>query len=303
MEPARNGDVTIHWEERGPADGEVVLLIMGLGAQLIAWRDGFCDRLVDHGFRVIRFDNRDVGLSSATDAVPLSFAEMATLFGPRPMRRPVPYTLSDMAADAVAVLDAAGVARAHVVGASLGGMIAQTMAIEHRERLVSLTSIMSKTGAPHVGLPTARVLRKVMQPTPTERAAALRYELERAEVTCGPLFERAAMIEFLAEAHDRSPHRTGMAFQLSAMFASGDRTAALRRLDVPTLVIHGRADELVRPSGGVATARAVPGAHLEVHNQMGHDLPRPLWPALTDSIAAHARRASAAERVEHTLVH
>lgn len=292
MQPARNGDIEIHWEERGPADGETILLVMGLGAQLIAWREGFCDRLVDHGYRVIRFDNRDVGLSSSTPGPAPSFAEMATLFGPRPVRRPVVYTLSDMAADAVAVLDAAGVERAHVVGASLGGMIAQTMAIEHPGRLRSLTSIMSKTGAVHVGLPTPRVLRKVMQPTPVDRDAALAYELERAAVTCGPLFDRDAMERFLAEAYERSPERGGMAFQLSAMFASGDRTRALKRLDVPTLVIHGRADGLVRLSGGLATARAIPGAALEIHGQMGHDLPEPLWPALTDSIAAHARRAS-----------
>ncbi len=294
MGRALNGEIEIEWEERGPSNGEPILLVMGLGAQMIAWRDGFCDRLVDHGYRVIRFDNRDVGLSSTTAATPPSFGEMATLFGPRPARRPVPYTLSDMASDAAAVLDDAGVEAAHVVGASLGGMIAQTLAIERPERLRSLTSIMSKTGALHVGLPTPRVLRKVMQPTPVERDLALAYELERAEVTCGPLFDRDAMERFLAEAYERSPERGGMAFQLSAMFASGDRTRALRNLDVPTLVIHGRADGLVRLSGGVATARAIPGAALEVHNLMGHDLPQPLWPALTDSIAAHARRASRA---------
>jgi len=288
---ARNGDVELYWEERGPSDGEPLLLVMGLGAQLIAWRDGFCDRLADQGFRVIRFDNRDVGWSSPTAVAAPSIAELATLFGPRQRRFEVAYTLSDMAADAAAVLDAAGVERAHVVGASLGGMIAQTMAIELPERVASLTSIMSKTGALHVGLPTPRVLRKVMQPTPTDREAALAYELERAVVTCGPLLDRDAMAVFLAEAWDRSSQREGMAHQLAAIFASGDRTAALRRLDVPTLVIHGRVDGLVRLSGGIATARAVPGAHLEVHALMGHDLPTALWPALTDSIGAHARRA------------
>lgn len=173
----------------------------------------------------------------------------------------------------------------------MGGMIAQTLAIEHPDRVRTLTSIMSKTGSPLAGLPTARVLRKVMQPTPTERDAALAYELERAAVTCGPLFDPDAMEQFLRDAHDRAPDRSGMAFQLNAIFASGDRTKALRRLDVPTLVIHGSADGLVRISGGRATARAIPGAELVVHEQMGHDLPAPLWPALTDSIAAHARRS------------
>lgn len=293
MQRAQNGDVEICWEDRGPADGEVLLLVMGLGAQLIAWREGFCNLLVDHGYRVIRFDNRDVGLSSSTAREPMSLAQMATLFGPRSLRPQVAYTLSDMASDAAAVLDAAGVVAAHVVGASLGGMIAQTLAIEHPERVASLTSIMSTTGARHVGLPSPRVLRKVLQPTPVERHAALAYELERAAVTCGPLFNRDAMADFLAEAYQRAPARGGMAHQLAAIFASGNRTAALRRLDVPTLVIHGRADGLVRLSGGVATARAIPGAALEVQSLMGHDLPEPLWPALTDSIAAHAHRASA----------
>lgn len=290
---AHHGDVSIHWEERGPADGRPILLIMGLGAQLIAWRDGFCDLLAEHGFRVIRFDNRDVGLSSRTPGVPPTIPDLATVVGPKRTRKPMPYTLSDMAGDAVAVLDAAGIDRAHVVGASLGGMIAQTVAIEHRVRVRSLTSIMSKPGSMFAGLPTAKVLRTVMRPTPTDRDAAVAYELDRAAVTNGPLFDRPAMEVFLREAYDRSPDRAGMAFQLGAILASGDRTAALRRLDLPTLVIHGRADRLVRLSGGVATARAIPGAELVVLNEMGHDLPRPLWPTLTDAIAAHARRAEA----------
>lgn len=290
----RHGDVTLHWEERGPADGETILLVMGLGAQLIAWRDGFCDLLADQGYRVIRFDNRDAGLSSRTPGTPLTIPELATLLGPKRTRRPVPYSLSDMAADGMAILDEAGVRRGHVVGASLGGMIAQTIAIEHRERVLSLTSIMSKPGSMFAGLPTPRVLRTVIRTTPVERDAAIAYELERAAVTCGPLFDREAMAAFLAEAYDRSPDRTGMAFQLAAILSAEDRTPALRRLDVPTLVIHGRADGLVRLSGGIATARAVPGAELVVHNQMGHDLPRALWPSLTDSIVGHARRSVAA---------
>lgn len=293
---ARNRDVTIEWEERGPADGETILLIMGLGAQMVAWRDGFCDQLAEHGYRVIRFDNRDAGLSSRTVGPAPSFADMAKVgvsaHRPRHSKPKVAYTLSDMAEDAIAVLDAAGVRRAHVVGSSLGGMIAQTVAIEHPSRVASLTSIMSKTGAPFSGLPTPRVLRKVMQPTPTDRAGALAYELERAVVTCGPLLDREAMAAFLEEAYERSPDRGGMAFQLTAIFASGDRTRALRRLEVPTLVIHGRADELVRMSGGTATAAAVPGAELVILNEMGHYLPPELWPTIVDSITGHAHRAN-----------
>jgi pimeloyl-ACP methyl ester carboxylesterase len=298
---AHNGDVTIEFESRGPADGETILLVMGLGAQMIAWREPFCDLLVERGFRVIRFDNRDSGLSTHTAGTPPTRAELAALAvqgarrrGARAgLSRPTArYTLSDMSDDAVAVLDAAGVRRAHVVGASLGGMIAQTMAIEHRDRVQSLTSIMSRTGSPLAGLPTMRVLRKVLRPTPTERDEAIAYELERAEVTCGPLLDREAMAGFLAEAWDRAPTRSGMSFQLAAIFASGDRTPALRRLDVPTLVIHGRDDELVRVSGGIGTARTIPGAELVVLDEMGHYLAPPLWPAVVDAIAAHVHRSA-----------
>src|SRR3954463_4618598 len=172
MGRATNGDISIEWEERGPSSGEAILLVMGLGAQLIAWRDGFCDLLVEHGYRVIRFDNRDSGLSTFTTGTPPGLGGLASSLLLRRRGRAVRYTLSDMADDAVAVLDAAGVRRAHVVGASLGGMIAQTMAIDHPERVASLTSIMSKTGALGAGLPTARVLLKVAQPTPGEPAAA-----------------------------------------------------------------------------------------------------------------------------------
>lgn len=291
MGRARNGEVELEWDERGPADGEPILLVMGLGAQMIAWREGFCDLLADHGYRVIRFDNRDAGLSTFTDAPPPSFADMAAAAIRGPRHPAVAYTLSDMATDALAVLDDAGVERAHVVGASMGGMIAQTMAIEHPHRLGSLTSIMSKPGSLLAGLPTLKVLRKVMQPTPTEREAAIRYEMERAEVTCGPLLDREAMLEFLHAANERSPVRTGMAHQLTAIFASGDRTRALRRVRVPSLVVHGRVDGLVRLSGGVATARAIPGADLVVYQEMGHYLAPALWGRLADAIVGHARRA------------
>lgn len=288
---ARNGDVHLEWEERGPADGEPVLLVMGLGAQLTAWREGFCDLLASAGYRVVRFDNRDSGLSSFTAGRPPSTASLArAVLGGRRFGG-ARYTLSDMAADAVAVLDAAGAHRAHVVGASLGGMIAQTVAIEHPGRVASLTSIMSRTGAPFAGLPTPRVLRTVLRSTPTEPEAALAYELERSSVICGPLFDPDATLQHLREAQERSPVRTGMAFQLAAILASGDRTRALRRVEVPTVVLHGRADGLVRPSGGRATARAVPGAELVLFDEMGHDLPPAVWDRVAEAIVGVARRA------------
>lgn len=300
MAQAINGEVTLEWDERGDPDGETILLIMGLAAQMTAWRDGFCDLLVDHGFRVIRFDNRDAGLSTRTEGVPPTIADLARLIMAPPRRRRAAYTLSDMAADATAVLDAAGVDRAHVVGASLGGMIAQTVAIEHPARTASLTSIMSRTGSRLSGLPTPRVLAGVSAKPPTEPEAALEYELRRSEMISGPLFDRDAMRDFLSSNAQRARSGHGQAFQLAAMFASGDRTRALRSLDVPTLVIHGRVDPLVNRSGGEATARAIPGAQLVVHHQMGHDLPRAMWPVLTDAIAGHANRAVRHRRIFST---
>jgi len=292
-----NGDVALEYDERGPDDGETILLVMGIGAQMTAWRDGFCDLLVDRGYRVIRFDNRDAGLSSGTPGPPPTYRDLLPLVVParaaRIRARPAPYTFSDMADDAVSVLDAAGVDRAHVVGASLGGMIAQTMAIDHPRRVASLTSIMSKPGALTVGLPTVKVFLNSLKNPPGSRAADIEFELTRSERIAGPLFDRDAMREYIAGAIERASQPDGLMFQAAAMFASGDRTGALRRLQVPTLVIHGRVDPLIRLSGGEATAKAVPGAKLVVHNDMGHDLPRPLWRSLTDSIAAHAASAGA----------
>ncbi len=293
MARATNGDVELEWDERGPADGDPILLVMGIGAQMIAWRDGFCDHLVAHGHRVIRFDNRDAGLSSATEGEPPGLGHLATVVLGRGHRRArrwePPYTFSDMAADGVAVLDAAGVERAHVVGASLGGMIAQTMAIEHPDRLRSLTSIMSSTGSLPLAIPARKVWRNIVRRSPESLEEAIEYELARSELIAGPLFDRDAMRDHIALGFERAVHPHGLMFQAAAMLASGDRTRSLRRLEVPTLVIHGRRDPLIRLSAGEATAKAIPAAKLVVYNEMAHDLPRPLWPSITDAIAAHAR--------------
>ena len=296
MPRAANGDLTLEYDEAGDPAGDVILLIMGLGAQLTAWRDGFRDLLVDQGFRLIRFDNRDAGLSSKTGSAAPGLRELVPLLVPGPRRWNAPYTLSDMASDAIAVLDAAGVARAHVVGASLGGMIAQTLAIEHPDRVRSLTSIMSKTGAAGVGLPKPAILRNVIRPRPAARSDIIEHDLARAQLIAGPHFDRDRMREYLEFAFDRCYHPEGFALQTAAMLASGDRTKALRRLRLPTLVIHGRVDPLVALSGGEATAKAIVGSKLVVHNDMGHDLPRPLWASLTNSIVSHVRMAADTER-------
>lgn len=270
-----------------------MLLIMGLGAQMIAFRPGFVDLLVAQGFRVIRFDNRDAGLSDRIDAPVPEVRDLGRILL-RGDGTVAPYLLADMARDALAVLDAAGVEAAHVVGVSMGGMIAQQLAIDAPERVRSLTSIMSRPGSRLAGLPTPSVVKVLTKPLPTGREAQLAQELVRQETIAGPLFDREAMRRFLEEAYERTPDRSGTPRQLAAIIASPDRTPRLRRLDIPTLVIHGRQDRLVLPSGGVATARAVPGSHLLLVDRMAHDLPIPLWPMLTDAIGGHARRSEQA---------
>lgn len=292
MPEAQNGSTTLHYDVIGDDADETILLIMGLGAQMVAWQPEFCQDLVDQGYRVIRFDNRDSGLSTKSEGPPPAIGDLASLIvrGNRDGR--ARYTLSDMADDAIAVLDAAGAQQAHVVGASLGGMIAQTVAIDHPARVSSLTSIMSKTGALFAGLPTPRTLKALLKERPVDKAAALDSELARYQLIAGPLFERDRMADFLRSTIDRCYHPTGSFHQLAAMFASGDRTKALRSVTVPSLVLHGRHDRLVRPSGGHATAAALPNAELVIYNEMGHDLPPALWPRMTSAIGQLARRAS-----------
>ncbi len=292
MARTSNGNVELEYDVRGPEDGDVILLIMGIGAQLTAWRNGFCDRFVDAGYRVVRFDNRDAGLSTRSEGPEPKIADLASVIASARRRSEAPYTFSDMAADAISVLDAVGAQRAHVVGASLGGMIAQTVAIDHPSRVRSLTSIMSTTGGRRVGLPNPGILRASLAPRPTQRAAAIEHDVDGAQRIAGPHFDRDEMRAYVTEAHDRCDQPGGVLFQARAMLASGDRTPALRRIDVPTLVIHGRPDPLVRLSGGEATAKAVPRSRFIVHGDMAHDLPKALWPTLTGSIIEHARTAT-----------
>lgn len=274
-------------------------MVMGLGAQMIAWRDQFCDLLGSHGLRVIRFDNRDAGLSHHSEGDPPGIAQVAPLATPfsaiRKSGWQPSYGLSDMAGDAVAVLDAVGLDSAHVVGASMGGMISQLTAIEHPERVRSLTSIMSTTGNPLAGRPTVRALKAILTPPPegADRQTIINHGADRHAVIAGSTFEREAMEKFLAEAYDRDYFPNGAAFQVGAILSAEDRTKRLAELNVPTLVIHGRSDPLIRLSGGIATAKAVPDAQLLVFNKMGHSLPMMLWDELTDAIGRHCLRAEA----------
>jgi pimeloyl-ACP methyl ester carboxylesterase len=266
--------ITLEYAVRG--EGDPLLLVMGLGAQMTDWPEEFVSGLVDVGFRVITFDNRDIGLS--TEFTWQAPSQMKTVLGMM-TRRPVKaeYLLSDMAADAVALLDALDIESAHVVGASMGGMIVQTMAIEHPARVRSLTSIMSNTGDRKHGRIAARLISKMVRlPAPT-RETAVERSVTTFRLVSGPHFDESYH-RVQAEANvARSYRPQGAARQTAAIAASPDRTPGLRRVKVPTLVVHGLVDPLVKPSGGVATARAVPGARLIMYPDMGHDLPQARW--------------------------
>jgi pimeloyl-ACP methyl ester carboxylesterase len=286
----RANGVELAWDSFGDPDAPPLLLIMGLGAQMVAWDDAFCARLAEAGgHRVIRFDNRDIGHSTHLShlGIPDIQALMLQAMAGKPLA--VPYTLRDMAADCIGLLDALGIDRAHIVGASMGGAIGQEMAIHHPHRMRSFTSIMSTTGNPALPPPTPEAMAVLFSPTPLSFDAYLPHYRKVWHVLRGPDFpldeardaERAQLI-FL-----RGLNPGGVARQLAAIFASGNRKPALRDVQVPTLVIHGDADPLVPVACGVDVADAVAGAKLLRIPRMGHALPIPMWPQIIDAIAAH----------------
>jgi len=288
MATASANGIDIEYETFGSPDDPAMLLIMGLGGQLIVWDDELCRRLAAHGLHVIRFDNRDVGLSTKFDDAPLPDM-MAVLQGDRSS---VAYTLDDMAADAVGLLDALGIAKAHVVGVSMGGMIAQLLAIDHPERVLSLASIMSTTGDPSVGAPTPEAMAILMRPPEQEREAVIAAEVDTHKVLGSPGFDidEERTRRRATAAYDRSFYPAGTARQLGAVVGATDRTERLSHLDVPAVVIHGSADPLVTPSGGEATAKAIPGAELITIEGMGHELPPESWPTVVEAIVGNAEQ-------------
>ncbi|MCP5029042.1 MAG: alpha/beta hydrolase [Actinomycetia bacterium] len=293
MPTATVGSIELHYEEFGDPDDPPLLLVMGLGAQMIVWPDEFCLGLVDRGFRVIRFDNRDVGLSTYLDGaeVDLGAAMMAGLSG-QPYSA-VPYTLSDMAADAVGLLDHLAIDDVHIVGASLGGMIVQTMAIEHGHRVLSLCSIMSTTGNPQFGAPTQEAMGALLAPGPTEREAAIEHSVGVSKVIASEVHFDEESVRSRAAAHyDRAFYPDGVPRQMAAIMASGSREEGLAQLDIPTLVVHGADDPLITPSGGERTAELIPDAELLVLEEMAHDLPVPLWAPIIEAITTNALRAA-----------
>ncbi|MEH3048653.1 alpha/beta fold hydrolase [Sphingomonas adhaesiva] len=289
MTGIRANGIEIDYEEHGPRDGPAVLLVMGLGAQLVRWPITMVEALAAHGLRVIRFDNRDVGLSTKFDhaGVPsIVWTAMQKQFGRTPA---VPYMLRDMAQDAIGLLDALSIPRAHVVGASMGGMIAQLMAADWPDRVETLTSIMSTTGRSDCSRPTMRTTALLLRHPRSDDIEAIVAHGTMAGRAVGGRFpmEDAFMAERIRSETLRNRCPTGFLRQMAAIIADGDRTERLRRIAAPTLVIHGSDDPLVPPAGGRETARAIPGARLIEIDGMGHTLPPQVIPTIVDAIAAH----------------
>lgn len=287
----RAGDIELCYETYGDPSDPALLLIMGLGTQMVAWRPDFCEQLAGNGFHVVRFDNRDIGRSTKVEGPPPTVAQLL-----RRSPRAGVYRLSDMAEDAIGLLDHLGVQAAHVVGASMGGMIAQTMAARHPERVLSLASIMSTTGNRWKGQPHLKLYPLFLRRSPTDRDAFIAH-IGRVFAAIGsPGFDRDEdeIKAIAAESFDRDRDPAGGARQLGAIVASGDRTTEVRRITAPTVVIHGTRDVLVRPSGGRATAAAIPGAKLVLIDGMGHDLPRAVWPRIVEAVVENTRRAAPA---------
>jgi len=283
------GDVELCFETFGDPADPAMLLVMGLGTQMLGWREDLCAELAGNGFFVIRYDNRDVGRSSPMKAKPPTTWQLL-----RRSRHAATYSLADMAADGIALLDHLGIERAHVVGASMGGMIAQLMAARYPRRVLSLASIMSNTGSLRNGQPNARAMKLLLRKPPREREAFIESTVEVFAYVGSPGFARDEdeLRAMLARSYDRGGDPAGAARQLAAIIASGNRTQWLGTITAPTVVIHGTADRLVAPSGGRATARAIPDARLVMVEGMGHDLPRGAWPQIVGAIVENARRAT-----------
>jgi pimeloyl-ACP methyl ester carboxylesterase len=292
---ARANGIELCYEIFGASDAEPLVLIMGLGAQMIHWDDEFCRQLAARGFRVIRFDNRDIGKSTQMKGGKrLGGLELLKL---KLFKTPVaaPYKLYDMATDTISLLDALHIKRAHIVGASMGGMIAQEIAIVFPERVRSLTSIMSTTGNPKVPGPTREASALLLAPPVTTRDEFIvRFAQTWKLLRVGSFPQDEALDrERAIRTFERGLHPEGVGRQLRAILASGSRKERLAKVKAPTLVIHGTVDPLVRPEGGKDTAASIPGAKLLMVEGMGHALPIPMWPQIIDAIDKHAHGASA----------
>ena len=286
-----NRSIELEYDHFGNPTDPALLLIMGFTAQMVAWDEEFCKQLADRGHFVIRFDNRDCGLSTKLHGVPSNSDAVIMAAMMETEMPPVPYTLSDMAADAMQVLDHLNIERAHIMGASMGGMIAQTVAIEHPHRVKTLISVMSQPGELTVGQPTQEAMELIVTPAPSDRdeyiAFAPKWQLwQSKKYRSDEVSRRNAIRDF-----DRSNYPEGGPRQMAAIYASGSRAEGLQKLQVPTLVIHGTDDQLITPSGGERTAELIPNSTLLMVDDMGHDMPQPLWPFYLDAISKHTALA------------
>jgi pimeloyl-ACP methyl ester carboxylesterase len=282
--------IGLEYDTFGDASDPALLLVMGLGMQMIAWDPAFCQLLVDRGFHVIRFDNRDAGLSQGFEDSPR--VDMAAVMAGD--HTSAPYRLWDMAADAAGLLTALGIDKAHVVGASMGGMIVQEMAIRHADQLLSVCSIMSTTGDRSVGSSTPEATAALRRPTPATREEAVEASIQRSRVIGSPSFpfDEQRIRTAAKAAYDRAVRPDGFVRQFVAVMSSGDRTEALHKVELPVQVIHGEDDPLINVTGGRATAAAIPDARLLVIPGMGHDLPPAAWPTIVDAIVDNAARSA-----------
>jgi pimeloyl-ACP methyl ester carboxylesterase len=286
IERVQANGIEIAYETFGDPSDPTILLVMGLGTQMLAWPDELCEGLAGAGHHVIRYDNRDVGLSTHLSATPPPLHKML-------LKRDVPYTVQDMADDGIGLVDALGIERFHLVGASMGGFISQTIALTVPDRVQSMTLIMTSTGSRRVGRPTPAVMRRLASSSaPADRAAALDDAVAVYRVIGSKAhFDEARIRELAGISYDRSNDPSGRQRQLAAILAQPDRTAALKKLRIPTLVVHGLDDPLVSVTGGLALAKTIPGATFIGHSGMGHDLPRTIWQPLQDDVLAIAAKA------------
>ena len=289
----QSNGITICYDEFGNKTAPAILLVMGLGTQMIAWTEEFCMELAAKGYRVIRFDNRDVGLSQKFDEQKPPNIVLSALCGMLNLPLKIPYTLMDMANDALGVLDALSINKAHIVGASMGGMIGQLLAANYPERVLSLTSIMSTSGLRSLPGPSIKVIKLMLAKRggTTEEYVATSMKLWRVIGSPAYVPNEEELRERILRSYNRSFYPSGYGRQLAAINAWGDRVKELKAIKVPTLVIHGKADVLVPVEGGIDTARHIKGAKLELFDGMGHDLPRPLLSQFSQLIHENAQTA------------
>jgi len=293
MQITLDNGIALEYDEFGTPESPAILLIMGLGTQMTAWSEPFCQLLVERGFRVIRFDNRDVGLSHKCDGqrAPTTFDYLRNKFFGR--RLPVPYTLSDMAADAAGLLRALEITQAHIVGASMGGMIGQILSAQQPDKVLSFTSIMSSSGNPRLPSADRQVMRHLYRRPKGSQELQFKHSIETYRLIESPkyLSTDEELQRKVQASIDRAYYPQGFARQMAAIIADGSRVKRLQQITAPTLVIHGTADRLVPMAAGKDTAKHIPGAWLELIDGMGHDLPEPLWAPLANLIGDHAVNA------------